>query len=804
MAQRQTLPSPGSCLDTASCISLAPRSCFSLSVSFSNAFSSLWWVPEYLALSDSALWTFYHPKTIYAWDGACAWIPCNYRIPGKENILNHLTLYHNPYYNTTTKDFEGAILYSNQKAEEFPPYQERVQFLGNEKGNCTLYINPVKVSDSGQLGLRMMTVGPEKWMESIGLNVSEKAPPPHIQLPPEIQELQEVTVTCSLNFACFGYQIHLQWSLEEPAVNATTLAPKTPPTTHITLTTKTISSQSNLMFQPQWTHHGKNLTCQLWDPTKQHILSEKTVQLDVKHLPKLKIQVLPQEATVMEGASVTMECQVISSNPQYWRISWLKNGNLLPGTKNVLSLPEVTRDMSGKYQCEALNVLGTGKSEGVDLQVLHAPEPSRVQLSPSTVQEGNQVKLTCVSRANPPPTNYTWYYNGIEMPGRTNQNFQIPEALLRHAGRYSCLAENSLGLGQVGQEAELDVQYAPKDVRVLISPRTEIYSGHRVLLQCDFSSSRPADIHFFWKKNGVFLEEGKDLSFDSISPEDAGSYNCLVNNSIGQTESKAWAVQVLYAPRRLHVSVSPKDGVIEGGEAVLTCESDANPPISHYAWFDWNNQDLHHYNQMLRLNPVKVQQSGAYWCQGTNRLGRSQSPPSTLTVYYSAATISRRAALGVGFCLAVFLLAIWGVKLQRSWKRIQSQQRLQENSSGQSFFVRNIKARRTPQAEGPHSLGCYNPVMEDAVSYAALRFPRGETDSPRLGDAGTSEMQGLSPNRDDTVTYSVVQKSQLGDYENVTPSVLEDEGIHYSELVHFGAGERPLAQEGVEYVILKH
>ncbi|EPY81304.1 hypothetical protein CB1_000743035 [Camelus ferus] len=722
------------------------------------------------------------------------------KIPGKENILNHLTLYHNPYYNTTTKDFEGAVLYSNQKAEEFPPYQERVQFLGNEKGNCTLYINPVKVSDSGQLGLRIMTVGPEKWMESIGLNVSEKAPPPHIQLPPEIQELQEVTVTCSLNFACFGYQIHLQWSLEEPAVNATTLAPKTPPTTHITLTTKTISSQSNLMFQPQWTHHGKNLTCQLWDPTKQHILSEKTVQLDVKHLPKLKIQVLPQEATVMEGASVTMECQVISSNPQYWRISWLKNGNLLPGTKNVLSLPEVTRDMSGKYQCEALNVLGTGKSEGVDLQVLHPPkEVTTVIQNPVPIREGDSVTLLCTyNSSNPRVTRYEWDTVGSRVlpAGLTIQN------VAWDTGPVKCAACNQWCFWS--PPVNLDVQYAPKDVRVLISPRTEIYSGHRVLLQCDFSSSHPADIHFFWKKNGVFLEEGKDLSFDSISPEDAGSYNCLVNNSIGQTESKAWAVQVLYAPRRLHVSVSPKDGVIEGGEAVLTCESDANPPISHYAWFDWNNQDLHHYNQMLRLNPVKVQQSGAYWCQGTNRLGRSQSPPSTLTVYYSAATISRRAALGVGFCLAVFLLAIWGVKLQRSWKRIQSQQRLQENSSGQSFFVRNIKARRTPQAEGPHSLGCYNPVMEDAVSYAALRFPPGETDSPRLGDAGTSEMQGLSPNRDDTVTYSVVQKSQLGDYENVTPSVLEDEGIHYSELVHFGAGERPLAQEGVEYVILKH
>ena len=42
------------------------------------------------------------------------------------------------------------------------------------------------------------------------------------------------------------------------------------------------------------------------------------------------------------------------------------------------------------------------------------------------------------------------------------------------------------------------------------------------------------------------------------------------------------------------------------------------------------------------------------------------------------------------------------------------------------------------------------------------------------------------------------------DYENVTPEVLDDEGIHYSELVHFGNGKRALAQEGVEYVTLKH
>ena len=43
-----------------------------------------------------------------------------------------------------------------------------------------------------------------------------------------------------------------------------------------------------------------------------------------------------------------------------------------------------------------------------------------------------------------------------------------------------------------------------------------------------------------------------------------------------------------------------------------------------------------------------------------------------------------------------------------------------------------------------------------------------------------------------------------GDYENVIPDFSEDEGIHYSELIQFGVGERPQAQENVDYVILKH
>ncbi|PNJ11085.1 CD22 isoform 29 [Pongo abelii] len=658
-------------------------------------------VLEYLAFSDSSKWAFEHPETLYAWEGACVWIPCTYR--ALDGALESFILFHNPEYNKNTSKFDGTRLYESTKDGEVPSEQKRVQFLGDKSKNCTLSIHPVHVNDSGQLGLRMESKT-EKWMERIHLNVSERPFPPHIQLPPEIQESQEVTLTCLLNFSCYGYPIQLQWFLEgvpvgQAAVNSTSLA------------TKSVFTRSELKFSPQWSHHGKIVTCQLHDADGK-FLSNDTVQLNVKHPPKKVITVIQNPTPIREGDTVTLSCNYNSSNPRVTRYEWKPRSTWEEPSLGVLKIQNVGWDNT-TIACAACN--------------------------------------SWCSWASP---------------------------------------------------VALNVHYAPRDVRVRkIKPLSEIHSGNSVSLQCDFSSSHPKEVQFFWEKNGSLLGKESQLNFDSISPEDAGSYSCWVNNSIGQTASKAWTLKVLYAPRRLRVFMSPGDQVMEGKSATLTCESDANPPVSHYTWFDWNNRSLPYHSQKLRLEPVKVQHSGAYWCQGTNSVGKGHSPLSTLTVYYSPETTGRRVAVGLGSCLAILILAICGFKLQRRWKRTQSQQGLQENSSGQSFFVRNKKVRRAPLSEGPHSLGCYNPMMEDGISYATLRFP--ETNIPRTGDAETSEMQRPPPDCDDTVTYSVLHKRQVGDYENVIPDFPEDEGIHYSELIQFGVGERPQAQENVDYVILK-
>nr|CAA36988.1 CD22 antigen [Homo sapiens]prf//1608208A B cell antigen DC22 [Homo sapiens] len=617
-------------------------------------------VLEYLAFSDSSKWVFEHPETLYAWEGACVWIPCTYR--ALDGDLESFILFHNPEYNKNTSKFDGTRLYESTKDGKVPSEQKRVQFLGDKNKNCTLSIHPVHLNDSGQLGLRMESKT-EKWMERIHLNVSERPFPPHIQLPPEIQESQEVTLTCLLNFSCYGYPIQLQWLLEGVPMRQAAV-------TSTSLTIKSVFTRSELKFSPQWSHHGKIVTCQLQDADGK-FLSNDTVQLNVKHPPKKVTTVIQNPMPIREGDTVTLSCNYNSSNPSVTRYEWKPHGAWEEPSLGVLKIQNVGWDNT-TIACAACN--------------------------------------SWCSWASP---------------------------------------------------VALNVQYAPRDVRVRkIKPLSEIHSGNSVSLQCDFSSSHPKEVQFFWEKNGRLLGKESQLNFDSISPEDAGSYSCWVNNSIGQTASKAWTLEVLYAPRRLRVSMSPGDQVMEGKSATLTCESDANPPVSHYTWFDWNNQSLPYHSQKLRLEPVKVQHSGAYWCQGTNSVGKGRSPLSTLTVYYSPETIGRRVAVGLGSCLAILILAICGLKLQRRWKRTQSQQGLQENSSGQSFFVRNKKVRRAPLSEGPHSLGCYNPMMEDGISYTTLRFP--EMNIPRTGDAESSEMQRPPPDCDDTVTYSALHKRQVG------------------------------------------
>ncbi|XP_010784532.1 B-cell receptor CD22-like [Notothenia coriiceps] len=67
-----------------------------------------------------------------------------------------------------------------------------------------------------------------------------------------------------------------------------------------------------------------------------------------------------------------------------------------------------------------------------------------VSVSPSEIEEGSSVTLTCSSDANP-AANYTWYKEDEDSPKASGQIFTITDFRAEHSGSYSCGAQNKLG-----------------------------------------------------------------------------------------------------------------------------------------------------------------------------------------------------------------------------------------------------------------------------------------------------------------------------------------------------------------------
>ncbi|KAI4892244.1 hypothetical protein NFI96_029210, partial [Prochilodus magdalenae] len=92
-----------------------------------------------------------------------------------------------------------------------------------------------------------------------------------------------------------------------------------------------------------------------------------------------------------------------------------------------------------------------------------------------------------------------------------------------------------------------------------------------------------------------------------------------------------------YGPQRVIVSSSPYGGIIEGNSVILTCSSDANPPVESYTWFKRSGTgDVQMGSgQSYRIDNISPSDSNKYKCRASNRHGSAFSEYIPLDVLYS-------------------------------------------------------------------------------------------------------------------------------------------------------------------------
>uniref|UniRef100_A0A8C6KLW8 Ig-like domain-containing protein n=1 Tax=Nothobranchius furzeri TaxID=105023 RepID=A0A8C6KLW8_NOTFU len=146
--------------------------------------------------------------------------------------------------------------------------------------------------------------------------------------------------------------------------------------------------------------------------------------------------------------------------------------------------------------------------------------------------------------------------------------------------------------------------------------KVNVYSA-KTYLTCHSDCQLPARVSYCWYKNGQKLGRSttKYLWYQ-ISP--AGRYQCAIEG-LEQFPSPPVSVP--------SVSTNPSGEIMEDRSVTLTCSSDANP-AAKYTWYEKDgDQNYKHLSseQHHVFSSIKSSDSGWYWCEAENDLGRQTS-----------------------------------------------------------------------------------------------------------------------------------------------------------------------------------
>ncbi|KAM9258079.1 LOW QUALITY PROTEIN: B-cell receptor CD22 [Morus bassanus] len=205
-----------------------------------------------------------------------------------------------------------------------------------------------------------------------------------------------------------------------------------------------------------------------------------------------------------------------------------------------------------------------------------------------------------------------------------------------------CILRGSDGKTITQTSRQLEVNYAPRDVQVEMTPLSPIHEGQEVTLRCQDSAKPPSNTYTWSLEGRILPHRTAQVLLQPVQATDGGSYRCQATNIVGTIESPPTILEVYYAPRDVRVEVTPSSPVHEGWEVTLRCRDSANPPSNTYTW-SLEGRILPHRTAQVLLSPTKATDGGSYSCQATNNLGTSKSLPTILEVYYPPQTATLEA-----------------------------------------------------------------------------------------------------------------------------------------------------------------
>ncbi|XP_030004274.1 B-cell receptor CD22-like isoform X2 [Sphaeramia orbicularis] len=561
------------------------------------------------------------PDTIEAVAGSCVTIPCSFEIQDE---------YEQGLDDTCVAMWRKED-HRNPESDVTSGFTTTATTEDLKNKTCTSTINNIQIADTGTYFFRVQCDNPTIYTYPSGVNISVKGDPPRPTLSPselEVEEGASVSLQCSAPAPCPSLPPTVTWT---PSLG-------TSQETLMDNQDKTKVIKSVLKFTASHLHHGQRFSCTADYRREDNRVVSSVNQgwtAHVKYRPKNTTVLVSPSGPVQEGTNVLLKCSS-DANPAVQIYTWYRAD---PQHETLIHAgPDLTITASrntGAFLCQAENELGTGRSNKTNIDVQYVPKETKVLVSPSgPVQEGTNVLLKCSSDANPAVQIYTWYRADPQHETLIHTGPDLTITASRNTGAFLCQAQNDLGTGR-SNKTNIDVQYVPKETKVLVSPSGPVQEGTNVFLKCS-SDANPAVKIYTWYRadpeHETLIHTGPDLTI--TTSRNTGAFLCQAQNDLGTGRSNKTNIDVQYVPKETKVLVSPSGPVQEGTNVLLKCSSDANPAVQIYTWYraDPQHETLIHTGPDLTITASR--NTGAFLCQAQNDLGTGRSNKTNIDVQY--------------------------------------------------------------------------------------------------------------------------------------------------------------------------
>ncbi|XP_073795137.1 basement membrane-specific heparan sulfate proteoglycan core protein isoform X12 [Danio rerio] len=328
---------------------------------------------------------------------------------------------------------------------------------------------------------------------------------------------------------------------------------------------------------------------------------------------------------VVEGSTATLHCDAHGFPKP--TITWFKERSSLPWrhkiVDNSLILPNVGRQDSGQYVCNATNHLGT--SEVTIMLEVDTPPYATSLPNDVSVRVGEVIRLQCLAHGTP-PLRYEWTKINGSLPSTAQLqggDLQINLAKENDAGTYRCVASNKVGKSEA--LAKVSVR---SSLSVKVSPQVEVKAlGSAV----EFTCAAKGGLQIEWLKEGGVLPPNhhiKDgiLRIENLEQSNEGIYTCRVTSQFEHAQDSAKLLIQALPKVKINVRTSVQT-VMVGNSVEFECHAIGDPePTVRWSKVGAPLPDhVEIRGNILRIDQVFESDSGQYRCTATNDVGSEHS-----------------------------------------------------------------------------------------------------------------------------------------------------------------------------------